>query len=303
MKTSTHFSIKPFKFLFPVLIIPLAITAVFPGDKPNKELRSSAFKQYSTGEYDEAYPILMKLVMEDTLAAFWMDYFMLADIYLRRFQTDSSNWVIKLGIERTETNEDPRLLKRNTDIWDNLREQLKYHRPYLTIPPYRYLEEYAEKTPDSLTVMGSEASLIDTIAAQSDSITVDTAVAVVDSGRLFPPSFRPGGAEFPYNPSAPALPPRLIGGIAAIQSYIEEHNLFPDSALQVGVKQGVVAVNVTVDTSGNAVDFMIIHIVPEGMGFEEMAVEVLRNMQYEPALADSVKVVGVLQQMVPFQAP
>ena len=304
MKTSTHPSKKALKLIFTILIILLAVPALFPGSKPNRELHNSAFTEYSIGEYDTAYPLLMKLVMEDTLAFFWMDYFMLADIYLRRNQPDSSDWVINLGVERTEINEDPRLLKRNTEIWDNLKEQLNYQRAYLTIPPYRSLDHYAEKPPDSLTHIESKTASTDSITdIQSDSTTLDTALAIADTGETSSPVFVPGGGEFPYNPLAPALPPRLIGGMAAIQSYIEEHSLFPDSALQAGVKQGVVAVDVTVDTSGNAVDFIIIHIVPEGMGFEEMAVEVLKNMRFEPAVSDSVKVVGILQQMVPFQAP
>jgi TonB family protein len=277
-------------------------------------MRGIAFQNYSAGEYETAFTILKKLVLEDHSALFWMDYFMLADIYLRREQVDSARWVIDLGDKRTKTSSDPRFQKRNGEIWQNLREQLKFQRATLTPPAYRSLESFAEKAPDSsktdTTKKVPQAPTIADTSTQAmnqapDSIgkNLHSLFSPAEDSMVIPrrPEGFPGN-EPPFHPAI-ASRPKILGGNNVAQEYIDQNKLFPDSALSVGVNMGTVMLNVTIDTSGIPKDFSIIRSSPAGMGFEQLAVEVMKKMKYEPAVSDSGKVEGILPQRLTFKKP
>jgi TonB family protein len=203
---------------------------------------------------------------------------------------DSVNWILTLGEKRTAKSSDARLVKRNNEVWTNLREQLKNQRSDFKVPPFRKLEDYEEKPlPDSTKII-----------AFKDSIKVSSSPDTITASKDRPPiSLVPGLRERRFNPTG--IPqPILVGGNQALQEYIETQGLFPDSAKQANIDRGLVMVEVTVDTSGNAIDFKIIDAQPENMGFEELALQALRAMKYEPTVLEGVKVEGVLRQPVVF---
>jgi TonB family protein len=187
-------------------------------------------------------------------------------------------------------------------VWSNLRDQLKNQRDFFTVPAFRKLEDFEEK-PKS-----------DTLLTKAGVIPVDTTKKLVprdspivsstpDPNRISAPeipySFMPGFDE--HRPSRTGYPqPTLVGGNQALQEYIQTQGLFPDSARQANINRGFVMVEVIVDTSGNAIDFKIIEVQPENMGFEELALQAMRAMKYEPAVLEGVKVEGILQQPVMF---
>ena len=106
-----------FSFL---LVMFTCLSLSFAGEIDKR--RNEAFKQYYAGKYDRAAVMVQKLITDDTSARSWMDYFILADIYLREGMVDSARWVVNLGVDRTKTIEDIRMVRRNNQIWDNLLE-------------------------------------------------------------------------------------------------------------------------------------------------------------------------------------
>ena len=283
-----------------IIVIILAASIVFSFSRETVKMRDKAFTRYSVGDYDEALPMLRTLVARDTSAFFWMDYFMLADIFLRKGLKDSAKWVVVLGRERTQNSMDNRIVKRNNLIWEDLEKQLKFQRNSFKLPQYKSLEEFAEPPPDSTLSDSTQTASEDTAVVIAEA---DSSAQSIDSTLINSPEISSQGDTALFNPGSIVTQPKIIGGMQILQSYIEKQALFPQKAIEAEVKQGVVLVNVTVDTSGNAVDFMIMRAEPEGLGFEEAAVEALRNMRFEPASSDGQKITGSLQQTVPFNAP
>lgn len=265
----------------------LAFQAGAQSQKEVDRLRKMVFDHYSAGNYDEAMPLAKELLSKDLKCQIWMDYFIMADIYLRREAVDSARGVVELGVERTTNIADSLVRKRNNDVWNNLRRQLKNQRDYLVIPKFRPLEEYAEYKPDSAKAKTDEG-----FGALSP-FSIITSMPELLAAPLKQPE---DSAEIRFN-----TPPALVGGFAAINRYIDERKLFPDSAIAAGVGLGAVIADVTVDTSGKASEVEIFLSHPIGLGFEELAREALLAMGYKPAYGDTSKVIGALMQAALFK--
>lgn len=294
------------KILIAIIIPLLVATDSYCGSR--ERIREEAFNNYRAGLYEKAHPLLLQLLEADSTADSYNDYLMLVDIYLRKGLKDSALYVVALGKERTENNPDPRVVKRNADIWQNVERQLLYYRERLDIPPFMPLADYEEKQPDTLTG--------DTLSVDSAQFAVlDTLESIPDTSGITPDSevveiIPPDSAKHSLPPQSPMMPgmsgpgvPSIVGGEETIKNYIREHALYPDSALKASIPQGAGVVDVTVDTSGNPIQFNIFREFPEGMGFGELALQVLQAMEYRPALIDSRKVKAVLRQPVMFRSP
>lgn len=269
------------------------------GDKRAK-LRDDAFKQYAAGNYSAACPILRELIADDSTAYCWMDYALLAEIYLREGSLDSAGWIITLGVERTNSSSDRRLRARNREVWDNLRRQLKHHSESLILPPYRPLDDFADSVIDSI---GADSAL-----SSSEELDLAAMFGAPDAPIIELPEeakrTSPDEAADSINITHRKRPqPKIIGGVSALNEYIEANRIFPDSACAAGINMGAAVVKVTVDTSGNPIDLDIVRVQPQGMGFEQLALIVFREMQYQPAETDSGRVEGTLQQPVLFKSP
>ena len=276
------------------------------------QIREDAFNAYRMGEYSEAAVKLNELIRQDSTAFNIVEYFMLANILVMEGKQDSAKQIVELAYSRTGTSTDSLLIKRNTEFLDNLRKQLKNQRNILNIPDLKSLESYkAPPAPVVLQIDSTAAMVTDSTEQSADSSAiepdtlvsvVDTSVTVIDTANSLPgenPLSRRNENEMLIPPGNEAQPV-LIGGVMAVQQYIEQNELFPDSAANSGVVRGMALVEVTVDTLGNPIDITVINCEPEKMGFEEAAYEVMSNMQYRPAVTDSGKIVGRLYQPISF---
>lgn len=73
-------------------------------------------------------------------------------------------------------------------------------------------------------------------------------------------------------------PPQIVGGIAALQKYLE----YPKLAAKAGI-EGTVFVNVLVGVDGSAQACKVIRARPAEVGFEEAAVNALKSVKWKPA--------------------
>jgi len=167
---------------------PLALIAcLLMGAAPFKDKnRQENFKLYLAGEFDQAKPALMVQIAADTAAFYPMDYFMLADIYLRNGETDSCKQIIALALARSEKSPDLRLQKRNAEFFTSLQNQLKNRRESLEVPLLKPLESYAEKKPDTTAAAMPTPPLPADTSAQVEPIspapvTPDTLTASIDT--------------------------------------------------------------------------------------------------------------------------
>jgi len=203
-----------FKRLVPVVTLLLTFSVAYPLSGIRDKQRQQAFKLYTAQEYDSALPLLRDFVFQDTTVFYLMDYFMLADIYIRQADKDSARLVISRGRSFTEKSEDDRLMKRNLEFFDSLDFQLKYQTISLKPPKLKSLESYVEividttaldslSAPDSLFAgdslsapdslfAGDSLSLPDTLMSE-DSLTVDDSLSAekyfrMDSTHIFRPS-------------------------------------------------------------------------------------------------------------------
>ena len=180
------------KSLIPVVILLFTAGIAYPliGIKDKK--RQETFKLYSAQEYDSALPLLRSFVFPDSSVLYIMDYFMLADIYVRLGMPDSARQVIAQGRRLSESSEDERLLKRNLEFFDSLGVQLKYQTSSLKTPKVKPLESYVEIAVDTTSADSlSAASLAITVpdsAAAPDSLTVVEESSVPDSAIVIPDS-------------------------------------------------------------------------------------------------------------------
>ncbi len=74
--------------------------------------------------------------------------------------------------------------------------------------------------------------------------------------------------------------PILIGGETAIAEYIVEHELFPEVARETGVS-GEVMLDIFVDIDGVAQEILVAQERPQGLGFGEAAVIVMKGMRFQ----------------------
>ncbi len=244
------------------------------------------FQLYVRGEYYAAKARLIRFMEQDTAAFGILRYFMLADIYTREQKFDSALQVVNLAWDRTNKSGNLLLIKRNGEFIDSLKSQLSFERKYLRIPKLKPLESYEMAREDSGV---SDSAAVEVMDAES--AEMDSSKSLLEVGIL---------GRDPQLPKMSGNQPVLIGGLQAIERYIVENEVFPDSALKAGIEQAMVFAEVTVDTFGNPIDIAIIQAAPENMGFEESAREVLMNMQYRPAETDSGKIVSRLAQPVRF---
>jgi len=278
----------------------LTLSYGWPLAKSQTKVRKEALNYYSMGEYLQAKEILFQLIAEDNKAEQIVDYYMLADIYIRSGELDSARAMIDLAWERTNSGTDSLLIKRNEEFLTELKEQLKYKIEYLKVPALKPLESYlppktaAKQDTSKTTLSAPDSTVKDTlqmsIKAVSDTIAVDSGAISAEVEYKKPPEFTLSGTE-----------PKIAGGMMALQEYIAQNNLFPEPAIEAGIEQGMVLVEVTVDTAGQVVDINIIRCEPPEIGFEDAALEVLENMHYIPAERDSGKVAGKLTLPVMFR--
>jgi len=96
------------------------------------------------------------------------------------------------------------------------------------------------------------------------------------------------------------LPPTPIGGDSAIANYIHDHDLFPKAARDAGIKFGWAAVTFVIDTDGIPSEVKVLCEDPEGMGFGDAAVTVIKAMTYKPVMENGIAVPDSTGQYVYF---
>ena len=176
--------INKYKYLIPAAVLLLTLSVAYPLSGIKDKQRQQAFKLYTAQEYQAAMPLLRSFVFEDTTVFHLIDYFMLADIFVRRSQKDSALLVINRGRELSENKEDERLLKRNLEFFDSLLVQLKYQTAVLKTPKLKSLESYVEIVVD--TTSADSLSAPDSLFAGDslsipDSLSFEDSLAVEDS--------------------------------------------------------------------------------------------------------------------------
>ena len=272
-------------------------------------MRKKAVKFYSAGSYEDAYSIINELLASDTTAFFWTDYALSADILLRKGKVDSAKAIIERGRAITEKSSDIRLIARNKEAFDNLSKQLKHNSKTLIFPAFKPLDTFTE-----ISLKG-EGKVED-----FDSVTPDLVlVAPSKKKKNLREAYKANGAVHSSNDDstkadslsfAPdeiaeiiSLPPIIEGGIEAVNSYIAANILYPSSEEAGYSEFGAAVVKVSVDTNGITSGIEAVRAAPANAGFEELAVEVFRNMKYEPGIGKEGKIAGIIQIPVLFLNP
>ncbi|MDP8229369.1 MAG: energy transducer TonB [Candidatus Electryoneaceae bacterium] len=93
------------------------------------------------------------------------------------------------------------------------------------------------------------------------------------------------------------IKPVLIGGNAAINRYISDHNLFPVMAQDAGVF-GEAMIQFIVGTDGVPRDVRVVQEIPEGLGFGEIAVTVMKAMRFSPGEHNDQTVAVLMRQVI-----
>lgn len=230
MKKKTYY----FKRLVPVVTLLLTFSVAYPLSSIRDKQRQQAFKLYTAREYDSALPLLRDFVFHDTTVFHIMDYFMLADIYIRNADKDSARLVISRGRSLSENKQDDRLLKRNLEFFDSLEVQLKYRTASLKTPKIKSLESYVEIVIDT-TALDSLAG-VDSLALK-DSLAVEDSLSLEDSLSIADPVLA-GDSLLSADTLAAAktlppdileiAPPDLLDTL--IQNTIAPQTIEPDSA-------------------------------------------------------------------------
>jgi len=167
--------IHNYKYLVPVAALLLTFSVSYPLSGVRDKQRQQAFKLYTAQEYESALPLLRNFVFQDSTVFYVMDYFMLADIYIRNADKDSALLVISRGRSLSENKQDDRLLKRNLEFFDSLEVQLKYRTTSLKTPELKSLESYVEIVAD--TTLTDSLSLADSLSGEDSLAAADTLTA------------------------------------------------------------------------------------------------------------------------------
>lgn len=112
----------------------------------------------------------------------------------------------------------------------------------------------------------------------------------------------------PPDPSSEIVPwviveikPQLIGGTKAIMDYIIKHNLYPEMAFESGVT-GKTLIEFSVDTEGNTINVHVVDEDPEGLGFGEAGVKVMKAMRFSQGVQrDNPVIVKSVRQLIKFE--
>ncbi|MBM3326449.1 MAG: TonB family protein [Calditrichaeota bacterium] len=94
-------------------------------------------------------------------------------------------------------------------------------------------------------------------------------------------------------------PPQLIGGEAAIQDYINKNNLYPKVAADAQIS-GVVMIGFIVNKEGVPTEVSALQEKPQGLGFGEAGVKVMRAMRFSPGYQRDKPVSVKMQQPIRF---
>lgn len=285
-------------------ILPLAfMLLILVGAAPFKDKeRQKIFKLYSAGEYQQVVDPLKELISADTAAFFAMDYFMLADIYLRDGFADSAGQLLDLALARSAKASDSLLQKRNAEFFGSLQKQLKNKRTSFDVPPLKPFESYIVRKVDSTAVL-SQPDTTKKDSAAVDSLKIltsqpDTSVDTFDIEVPIP--FQPLDSVIIAEKKNFLVEPSIVGGEDSLRTMMKINQLFPPTASAAGIDKGEVVIEVTVDTSGTASGFNIISANPPNLGFEAAAIDLMRSMRYIPAEDESGKTQAVLQQTLIF---
>jgi len=95
--------------------------------------------------------------------------------------------------------------------------------------------------------------------------------------------------------------PELIGGQASIFEYINKHDLLPKKKSELGIS-GRALIGFTVNTKGLPEEVRVMQEKPEGFGFGEAGMEVMKAMRFYPGILRDEYVSVTMHKQIKFTA-